>query len=740
MTLTDASAELGRFCLEESPVLIIDDADEIDPVTAGAIASAHNADTFQVVTSSKKTYSWSSGSLVLGIAPAAQLKMPDLTYNSLNHLAEKILGSPLDPISISRVAVFSGKLFSVASSVLLIGKQSKRITQNRFGLWSAADELWTPELTALAESYLVGISPELYDAACVLASSGPLSAPNATEKIGPLRLRALLEAGFIRSATANGKTTVGVFPPLMSEYFSRNSTFLNVDSKNSGCLAYSTEIAIINYQQANEINKLLDEKRNAWLKAPTSANAMELGHVLIKANRPQLEITNMIANTEIGNESYDDAAFFIWCCLWKMGNTHTLDKALAEIDQKREKMPQFDAFLRAGQAYLSYNNYRKATPEMLAPAGMNEHRSGEVVLQAARIQQAIKAGATDTARRLLDSFAPTDPSLKDYVQYWDGICEIITGDLKSGIKKSLSPTDTMHRDSLFTSSSITSYAAALGLLLAGNLKEAHDLIENVATHVPIIFSQFSTSNNFLRLAELIYGWKEYQTGSKKFPMDMIQMELLVLHIMSLFKEQKLPKNIDKRVWDIVEVLLQEDYNVSSLLFTMEATFFSSPSKNVLKAVEAKLETLESPLLQGIASFILAHAKKDLRKLEEVAHLFVKNRWFYLAVRAYILRALLLRSEGNYAESVADANTAWDIAEGCRNPSLFFPLVSEIGLSNRETEVMQLLMKGHSNKDIASPLSMSIRTVDTHLHNISGKIGVTGRNALIRVGNTWLQPN
>lgn len=51
-----------------------------------------------------------------------------------------------------------------------------------------------------------------------------------------------------------------------------------------------------------------------------------------------------------------------------------------------------------------------------------------------------------------------------------------------------------------------------------------------------------------------------------------------------------------------------------------------------------------------------------------------------------------------------------------------------GLTEREVEVLQLVAAGHSNKDIAAELHLSIKTVSRHLSNIFTKIGVSSRAA------------
>jgi len=48
------------------------------------------------------------------------------------------------------------------------------------------------------------------------------------------------------------------------------------------------------------------------------------------------------------------------------------------------------------------------------------------------------------------------------------------------------------------------------------------------------------------------------------------------------------------------------------------------------------------------------------------------------------------------------------------------------LSERETDVLRMLVKGMTNKDIAQSLILSVRTVEAHLRSIYGKLGAHSR--------------
>ena len=54
------------------------------------------------------------------------------------------------------------------------------------------------------------------------------------------------------------------------------------------------------------------------------------------------------------------------------------------------------------------------------------------------------------------------------------------------------------------------------------------------------------------------------------------------------------------------------------------------------------------------------------------------------------------------------------------------LVSQLELSKRELEILNLLAKGHSNQEIATKLFVSLSTVKTHIQNLFEKLDVKRR--------------
>lgn len=54
------------------------------------------------------------------------------------------------------------------------------------------------------------------------------------------------------------------------------------------------------------------------------------------------------------------------------------------------------------------------------------------------------------------------------------------------------------------------------------------------------------------------------------------------------------------------------------------------------------------------------------------------------------------------------------------------------LSDREAEVIQHLVQGQTNKEIARDLGLSVRTIEAHLRNIYGKLGVSTRTEAVLI--------
>ncbi len=76
--------------------------------------------------------------------------------------------------------------------------------------------------------------------------------------------------------------------------------------------------------------------------------------------------------------------------------------------------------------------------------------------------------------------------------------------------------------------------------------------------------------------------------------------------------------------------------------------------------------------------------------------------------------------------------AWQVfvdEVGSSSPRADRPALAGV-LSPRELEVLRLVADGRDNDEIAAALHLSPRTVERHLQNVYGKLGLSGRSARV----------
>jgi DNA-binding NarL/FixJ family response regulator len=126
-------------------------------------------------------------------------------------------------------------------------------------------------------------------------------------------------------------------------------------------------------------------------------------------------------------------------------------------------------------------------------------------------------------------------------------------------------------------------------------------------------------------------------------------------------------------------------------------------------------------------------------------------------RGYVQRLLRAGATGYVLKRTAAAELVRAIAAVARggtyvDPSLAGVLLAEqstrvsgerkrrgLDLTGRETEVLQLVARGYSNKEIGPELQISVKTVESHKANGMAKLGVRSRAELVRfaVSEHWL---
>ncbi|MFF0598783.1 LuxR C-terminal-related transcriptional regulator [Streptomyces antibioticus] len=156
------------------------------------------------------------------------------------------------------------------------------------------------------------------------------------------------------------------------------------------------------------------------------------------------------------------------------------------------------------------------------------------------------------------------------------------------------------------------------------------------------------------------------------------------------------------------------------------------ARQVTKQLSTLAEGSDSPFNQARAVFAAALAANEPQSLEEVSVSFEEMGADLLSAEAAAAAASGWKRIGEARRSTAAANRTSQLTERCEGaitPPLATALEPAAALTARERDIAALISSGASAQDAAESLSISRRTVENHLYNIYGKLGVSSRAEL-----------
>ena len=141
--------------------------------------------------------------------------------------------------------------------------------------------------------------------------------------------------------------------------------------------------------------------------------------------------------------------------------------------------------------------------------------------------------------------------------------------------------------------------------------------------------------------------------------------------------------------------------------------------------DVTLMDLRLPVVSGVEATIAIRKEFPEAKIL-VLTTYDGDEDIYRALQAGASGYLL---KGMFAEELLEAIRA--VNSGMRRipPAIAERLAARLGvpeLTAREVDVLGLIVKGNSNKEIAASLGISEATVKTHINNLLGKLGASDR--------------
>jgi DNA-binding CsgD family transcriptional regulator len=150
--------------------------------------------------------------------------------------------------------------------------------------------------------------------------------------------------------------------------------------------------------------------------------------------------------------------------------------------------------------------------------------------------------------------------------------------------------------------------------------------------------------------------------------------------------------------------------------------------------KAVADVVDGPLGEAVGRHAQAVISQRGTELELAATSFVHVHHLMVASELWAAASEAYRREGLHARSSKAAARSHELAslcEGARIQPAVWPNEVE-PLSRRQREVALLAAQGSTNSEIAHALSLSVRTVESHLYAVFAKLGLTARDELSAV--------
>jgi DNA-binding CsgD family transcriptional regulator len=148
------------------------------------------------------------------------------------------------------------------------------------------------------------------------------------------------------------------------------------------------------------------------------------------------------------------------------------------------------------------------------------------------------------------------------------------------------------------------------------------------------------------------------------------------------------------------------------------------------ALVPSLPELEGRLLPALVAAVSALARRDGDRLEALAGEFEELGCLLQAAELNAAAAAAAADRGATVAATRRRASSQQLVERCDGTTTeLLRSAGGDGLTSREREVAGLAARGLSDSDIAARLSVSKRTVETHLYRVYAKLGVSGRREL-----------
>lgn len=750
--------EIAERIRQERGVIFIDDWNDLDDATWGVVTAVQRRQAVPVVITRIRTADarhTPGGLAAASMALTYTVDLPSFRYDELDEALTARLGGPIDPSALSRVYAKTGGNVGLAFALVDTAVRENRL-ESREGSWVATRDLWSNGLVTMVESLLEHLTPDQRDALETLSLLGIVELAAVEPVISAQRLEELEKQSLLELYATGGRFLVNVKPPLIVEYFrhvSHPARRLRLTRALQDDLTpASTDDNDIAYDTAGQMAgfvRFVHEQRRArllitraeWNRAPSLRAAVDYVRALVASAAHIEEIDEVLAASE--GLPADQTLLVEWHVL------RAEHVAFEHLDAARAVGQLRDSATTVGSAgaillarAVEIEDALIGNGDLTTLPAIEEHLSGpeRVALHRAHASVLTVRGETAASRVHIDAIRnETQAPLEPLAAIIDGLNDISDGHLRRAADDAARGMEEGRERFDPIAMRAHGFIALSAAVLDGRFGDVERVLDTMYAigepfHEPP-FTQLAFDITSAVLAS--------RRGNKR----------LVQQRVADFERNPLPdgpwlgtargyayaqiaagagdyQRAGDVLQDMAERLWERGARVASIVSSL-VSIELAPTPQRLAAAAERIAQVPAQLAKTHYLFATSVASGSPQQMlaagEELA---VQER------RGMAMVAFRTAADGfAQAGDQVSADHARERFEALREGLAAEPYdiarfkTVVVDLTVREREVASMAASGMTNQQIADALTLSVRTVETHLHRLMRKTGTERRSQL-----------
>ncbi|WP_426517769.1 LuxR C-terminal-related transcriptional regulator [Diaminobutyricibacter sp. McL0618] len=761
-----AADALAKALQANRSVMFLDDWDDLDESSWGVAESVRRRYGLPIVISrlqGLRARHTPSGLRASTLDPSFVIDMPPIKYDELEQVITDHLGAPVDSGTMSRIYAKSGGVIGLAISIVDAAVREDRMQETN-GAWSATRNLWSPGLRGVLEAHLESLDETARDALEMIALVGASDTETIRNLVEWETLEELEQRAMIRFYSSGRRMLATVVPPLLVEYFRHepltarrirlteriveNMGTTDVDAILAGLttppdhVAESDAIFARLLQEQARTHRMIAEAE--WTRKPSAATAVACIDALLNSGHAGERIEEVFSRALASDGDGDEENLVRLAILhaeWRAYVSDDLDGALVELAAVVRDFTVFGRLADASAIVLE-GSLRSLPEDWADRLEVRDDLpdSVKIALWETQFGVLVALGRFAGARRVFELIRAGDRTLAGLVPgFLYGLLLLGEGDHAGALAWARRGFDEAQATLDLASARLHAWVASLCLTLQGSYDSAEKILATVFAAGDPSPLRLGSHLALLNIAAVVAARRGHGELAERYAHELEALRIPDGPLPGQSRSRSVaqleaynghPEAGASEIWTASEALWERGARFAACTGFLTALEIE-PDKARLAVARERTAQVEGEYLAAHLDYLEALDARDPDAMMDVIPRLKKTGRPGYAIGAYQYAETWLRRAGRTGEAraIRAEGTEFMNSLNSREYDTGRYLTTPVRLTDRELEIGRLVTIGQSNREIAAELVVSVRTVESHLHHMTRKIGAKDRQGV-----------